>query len=517
MFINTTTDLDGKASIPLKAPELANSSWTISGFSLDELHGMGITQEAGYLEIFQPFYVRVDLPYLVRRGEAVAIQMVVYNYLTREISAEVTLENTQDSAFLFGNKNVNEIDDGSEPDIELYRTKRVQIRPGRGTLVQFIITPIKVGLLDLKITAKSSVGQDILIKSLKVDAEGDTLTVNKPIFLDMRSKTSMERNITIRLPKHAVSDSQRIFITATADPLGPAMNNLKKLLPYPQGCGEQNLMRILPAAIISAYLDESELLNGEIASTARHLMETGYQRQLAYRLSDGSFTAFGPSYDRRGSTWITALTMSSLRQAQPFVDIDEGVISGAINWLVNHQEPTGAYPETGAIVNKRIQDNPVTMTAFVILCMLENKFSLDPNMRNSLNRGINYLAEKYDTIDGETDPYTLSVVTYTLQKSLHPLKDEAFTLLSSLATFKDGYKFWQLPLEDFEKENPWTQTPNSANIEMTGYALLSSLLADETGSNFDSNIPVVEWLFSQQNTDGGTCCIKPSFILLTFE
>ena len=68
LFINTTTDLDGKSSIPVKAPELANTSWTISGFSLDELYGMGITQELGYLEIFQPFYVRVDMPYLVRRG-----------------------------------------------------------------------------------------------------------------------------------------------------------------------------------------------------------------------------------------------------------------------------------------------------------------------------------------------------------------------------------------------------------------------------------------------------------------
>jgi len=81
---------------------LANTSWTITGFSLDELYGMGITQEAGYLEVFQPFYVRVDVPYLVRRGESVAIQMVVYNYLNREIRAVVTLENTEDSAFVFG-------------------------------------------------------------------------------------------------------------------------------------------------------------------------------------------------------------------------------------------------------------------------------------------------------------------------------------------------------------------------------------------------------------------------------
>ena len=171
LFINATTDLDGKASIPVKAPELANTSWTISGFSIDELFGMGITQETGHLEIFQPFYVKVDLPHLVRRGETVAVQMVVYNYLTREITAEVTLENTEDSAFLFGKVNENDISGSSSENlnIELFQTKQVQIKPGRGTLVQFLITPLKMGLLDLKITAKSSVGQDILIKTLRVE------------------------------------------------------------------------------------------------------------------------------------------------------------------------------------------------------------------------------------------------------------------------------------------------------------------------------------------------------------
>ena len=37
----------------------------------------------------------------------------------------------------------------------------------------------------------------------------------------------------------------------------------------------------------------------------------------------GSFSAFGPTVDDRGSIWITALTMSTLRRAQKFIDADE--------------------------------------------------------------------------------------------------------------------------------------------------------------------------------------------------
>ena len=76
--MNATTDLDGRASIPVKAPELANSSWIITGFALDELHGMGITEGLpGNLEVSQPFYVKVDLPYSVKKGETLAVEMVI--------------------------------------------------------------------------------------------------------------------------------------------------------------------------------------------------------------------------------------------------------------------------------------------------------------------------------------------------------------------------------------------------------------------------------------------------------
>ena len=96
----------------------------------------------------------------------------------------------------YRSKEINEVD-SNDLDFELFKTKQVQIKPGRGTLLQFIITPLKIGLHNLKVTAKSTLGQDILIKTLNVQAEGDTLSANIPVFIDLRSATSMERNITV--------------------------------------------------------------------------------------------------------------------------------------------------------------------------------------------------------------------------------------------------------------------------------------------------------------------------------
>lgn len=45
------------------------------------------------LRVFRPFFISVDLPYSVRRGEIVAIPVVVFNYMNKDVTADVSLEN----------------------------------------------------------------------------------------------------------------------------------------------------------------------------------------------------------------------------------------------------------------------------------------------------------------------------------------------------------------------------------------------------------------------------------------
>ena len=143
------------------------------------------------------------------------------------------------------------------------------------------------------------------------------------------------------------------------------------------------------------------------------------------------------------------------------------------------------------------------------LMCLNYHFSLNTQSRNSLNSGINYIAERWESIDAEQDTYTLSIVTYALHLANHPQKDKAFRLLDSVAqSDKDGRKWWAKSLEDLEKENPWTTAPNSANIQMTSYALLAIISRigqnGNGGSKDEDAFPVLEWLLQQQNSNGGT-------------
>lgn len=61
--------------------------------------------------MFRPFFVSMHLPAAgVVRGEAVAVEMVVFNYGDQQVTAQVTLDNPNGD-FLFADF-ANEIDQG---------------------------------------------------------------------------------------------------------------------------------------------------------------------------------------------------------------------------------------------------------------------------------------------------------------------------------------------------------------------------------------------------------------------
>ena len=209
LFTNSTTNAEGKGLVTVKVPDLTNTSWAVSGFAINQLDGMGVSETMAELDLFQPFYVLSNLPHSVRVGETPAVEMVVFNYLNKEINAEVTLENSNGSGFIFGSPNPNETQDGSVPSVELRRTRVVTIRPNGRTSTSIAITLQEIGLLEFRISARSSGGRDVPYEKLQVEAEGEVMCMSDTHFVVFTNKGELELNITVTIPRYAVPGSRQ--------------------------------------------------------------------------------------------------------------------------------------------------------------------------------------------------------------------------------------------------------------------------------------------------------------------
>ncbi|XP_023288117.1 CD109 antigen isoform X2 [Orussus abietinus] len=476
------------------------TSWVISGFSVDSVYGLGLIDEPKKLKVFKPFFVSMDLPYSVIRGEAVAIPIVVFNYMNKDLTVEILLENEGQFEFAEISNDVHD-----PPKLELYRRKRVDVKANTGESTSFMIIPRELDYITIKVTASSVLAGDSVERKLLVKAEGETQFRNKAVFLDLRDAKQIQTTLTADIPKNAVPGSEYIEISAVGDILGPSIPNLANLIKMPFGCGEQNMLNFVPNIVILNYLKNTNQLTQAVQSKALRYLEIGYQQELTYRHKDGSFSAFGTS-DPTGSTWLTAFVAKSFKQAAEHTTIEDKIIDEALQWLSNNQAPNGSFPEIGRVSHRDMQGGAakgLALTAFTLVAFLENENAVK-QYQNTINKGIDYVVRYMQDLD---DVYALSLCTYVLNLASHPFEDTAYNLLESKAVTKDDMKWWMKPVPKNDK-NPWYSLPRSVDVEMTSYALLTYLRRNL----ITDSIPIMKWLVKQRNMEGGFASTQDTVI-----
>ena len=70
----------------------------------------------------------------------------------------------------------------------------------------------------------------------------------------------------------------------------------------------------------------------------------GYQRELTYRHTDGSYSAFGNN-DDSGSMWLTSFVLKSFAQAQSLIYIDADDLTKTVDWVLSQQLENGCFPK----------------------------------------------------------------------------------------------------------------------------------------------------------------------------
>ncbi|KAH9489284.1 hypothetical protein Btru_057009 [Bulinus truncatus] len=502
---------NGSASITATVPDTI-TSWVASAFAINSASGLGVAPTQAHLRVFRPFFVSLNLPYSVTRGEHLALQANVFNYMTEDMQVRVTLAKS-DSFF-----NIEVDANGAEVLKQVDSVQDVTIKAGEAKSVYFPIVPADLGKINIEVKAQSTKAADAVRRQLLVEAEGVPKTYNVPVLIDLtEGKTTFTKTVDLTLPANTVKGSELARISAVGDLMGPTIAGLDSLLQMPTGCGEQTMIGLAPDVYVTDYLKSVNQLSGDIQTKALNFMESGYQRELTYKHTDGSFSAFGNS-DASGSMWLTAFVSRVFHQAKAHIFIDDNVLINAINWMRGKQNADGSFPEPGNVIHKNMQGQAgsgVGLTLFVLISLLENRDVLANTnaqgvlLEESIKKALTYAEQEVAKTD---DLYILNMAAYAFQLANSSQIQGVLDKLELKATVKDGRKYWHQPEQPKTTTNTW-DFPNptkAVDIEMTSYALLTYA----SRGNIVAGKSIMQWLTEQRNSNGGFSSTQDTVLAL---
>uniref|UniRef100_H3AEA8 CD109 antigen n=1 Tax=Latimeria chalumnae TaxID=7897 RepID=H3AEA8_LATCH len=496
IWIDTNTGSETNKKIDVTVPD-SITSWIASAFVISENLGLGLTTEFAQLRAFQAFFVSLNLPYSVTRGEEFILEVTIFNYLKTSLEVMVTLELNGSFDILAGSDDINTI----------VNQRQESVPSQDGKTVFFPISPQQLGEIPIKVTATSSAANDSVSRKVLVKAEGIEQSYSQTVLLDLAGANpqSVKKTLNFTFPLDVVHGSEKACVTVVGDILGPSITGLESLIQMPYGCGEQNMINFAPNIYVLKYLTATQQMKDDIKQKSLSFMEQGYQRELTYQRSDGSFSAFGNS-DSSGSTWLSAFVLRCFLQACPVIYIDKSVLNKTAMWLVDNQKLTGEFGEPGRVIHTELQgglNGPVTLTAYVLTAFFEDE-KLSNTYKDKVLAAVNFTEGKL--AQGIADNYTLSIVAYALSLAGSSQASTALNELIQRADKQDGTMFWSSPASGLT--SGWQ--PRSTDVELAAYALLSHLKQNRV----TEGIPIMKWLSQQRSHLGGYSSTQDTIVAL---
>ncbi|ESO98777.1 hypothetical protein LOTGIDRAFT_231165 [Lottia gigantea] len=220
---------------------------------------------------------------------------------------------------------------------------------------------------------------------------------------------------------------------------------------------------------------------------------------MRYQRNDYSFSAFGDR-DSSGSQWLTAYVVRTFSEARQYIYVDEKILEYAVNYLINNQNEDGTFNESGRVFSKALKGSSFDgngLNAFTLIALSEAQQFV--NNLNSMNKSIHQLETASETM---TNIYNLAITAYALYVAGSTKSSTILQKLESIQITKDGMVYWEVVIEADRVQyywNPPHKQSSPVNIETAAYILLTYSKMGEK----EKGIPIMKWLLSQQNSNGG--------------
>uniref|UniRef100_A0A8C8DNB2 Uncharacterized protein n=1 Tax=Oryzias sinensis TaxID=183150 RepID=A0A8C8DNB2_9TELE len=378
----------GKRSVHLTVPSVV-TSWETDAFCLNS-HGFGLAQQKTLL-VSPPFTLHLATPKSVFLGESFVLKATVINNLQSCIKVKSGISISAclwvKSQILCRRRTVTVTITAAAVDADTFCEGHPVVVPEKGHT--------------------SSMARSIDVKS-KFGAERFSVCSKGPV---------VRAVMDVEMPEVVVPGSLHIKVAVMGDVLNRLVHNLGEPLDFPYENGDWNIASMAMNIYVLNYLKETQQLEHSMKEEeAVNFLKKAYQTQLSFKDKSGAFSIFksGPR-----SSWLTALVMVTLYQAQPYIFIDENVINEARKWLECQQRENGCFKVSGKHLTKKkggCAIDEVAYNAFILAAFLEMGVSLDDPV---VKMGLCCLKESIKDLQ---NPFAaaISAWVFTLAKDMEP-------------------------------------------------------------------------------------------------
>lgn len=393
------------------------------------------------LRVFQDFFVDVETPVALVRGDSASIAISAHNYLAS--AQTVRLEVKEEDWFeLVGPK-----------------TFALELASGAVGGHEVRLKVLKTGRHTLTVKADGTSQSDAVARPLLVTEAGQLKTISVSGTLNPKSPS----RVALTLPTSAGAATLRLKIFPS--PLASALDGLEGLLKTPSGCFEQTSSTTYPNVLIWDYLQKSGKKKVEAEKQAQRLVGLGYQRLLTFEVKGGGFEWFGRDPANQVLTAYGLMEFADMARVYP---VDEKLIARTQAWLIDRQQANGAWlPDQQSLSDglwKAGFDGRLMVTAYIAWSLLESGYR-----GPQVDRALAFLDQQAGDV---TDGYTLALLTATFAKAKHPSTPAVVKRLTEITKHEKDLA-WVEP----SQKTLYYSRGAGANIEATALAAYALMVA----------------------------------------
>jgi len=500
------------------------TTWVGEAICMNSQVGLGVSKPSSLL-VSQDFFAEIRLPYSVKRGETFPLNVTVFNYVDVELPMTVKLITSEEE--VQSEKSEFEICLGPKDNTVLtLKTQALKL----GELNITVEARITNGITNCKDVVQGEGFTDALVRQLRVKPEGVEIEKVESDFKCFESGKEKFEMSTLEVPKDVVSDSERAWVYVTGDIMAPALENVGNLVRLPTGCGEQNMVGLVPNIYLLQYLEGTKQSEPELEKKAKEFMEIGYNRQQKYNHPNGAYSIWGDKGDKDGSTWLTAFVVKSFSEAAPYIVVDTALVQKSVNWLMEGQMENGCFRKRGYVHSSYLKGGASddSLTPFVVTALLEAKSRIGVKIQDSkLEEAVDCMLRAANTSDLYSTIVTAHAANLLVSKletksenkrknleniemteeRMEKIESLMNAIVSQANTSEAGSRFW----DNERKLSKWGYYFTSSEaVEMTAYNVMSFVLRDEVPNALDS----VKWLARQRNSQGGFVSTQDTVVAL---